>query len=359
MIKISVIIPLYNAARFIEPCLESVCAQSLANIEILCINDGSSDNTAEIIRTWRAREPRIRLLEQKNSGSGAARNLGLRQARGEFVAFMDGDDWYPSANVLESLYSAATENHLGIAGGSFVRHFSDGRVVDTFDGIYSAYTFNRAEKVSFRDYQFDYGYHRFIYSREMLLENQIDFPSYKRFQDPPFFVRAMIASGSFYSLPMQVYAYRKGHQTISWDVEKIEGVLLGLTDDLLISRREDLGRLHRLSYTRFATEFLKLSLPHIKGSHRLYFDLQRLLAAVDPELLRRDAEEGFFTEILTPDFARKAFEGTARPPAPSVPEKPVSQAPAPKAAGSSSEAAAHFSTHVQALLGLIRARKKP
>lgn len=315
MKKISIIIPVYNAATFIGESLESAQKQTLKDVEIICINDGSTDETEAIILQARKKDSRIILLQQKNAGSGAARNHGLSVATGEYITFLDGDDWYPSDTTLETLYEAASKNGVDIAGGSFVRHFSDGRVVKKFDGIYSAYTFERRELVRFADYQFDYGYHRFLYKRAMLEEHRIDFPSYKRFQDPPFFVRAMIAARTFYSIPDFVYAYRKGHQIIKWDPVKVGGAILGLTDNLLMSRAEGLARLHNLTYVRFVTEFLDIILKHAKGSMELYFCLRRFASALDPVLLDGGATGETAFVPLGAEFAWNAYLGKAKAPA--------------------------------------------
>jgi glycosyltransferase involved in cell wall biosynthesis len=320
MKKISIIIPVYNAAAFIGESLESVRKQTLKELEIICINDGSTDKTEAIILEARQKDPRIVLLQQKNAGSGAARNHGLSVATGEYIAFLDGDDWYPEDTTLETLYKAASKNGVDIAGGSFVRHFADGRVMKKFDGIFSAYTFETREIVRFADYQFDYGYHRFLYKRAMLEEHRIDFPSYKRFQDPPFFVRAMIAAKTFYSIPDFVYAYRKGHQVIKWDPVRVEGVILGLTDNLLMSRAEGLLRLHNLTYVRFVTEFLDIILKHTKGSLKLYFCLQRFTSALDPALLDGRAMGDPTFVPLGPDFPWNAYLGKAKSPAKVVSE---------------------------------------
>lgn len=315
MKKISIIIPVYNAAAFIGETLESVRKQTLKELEVICVNDGSTDETESIIAAARGKDSRIILLQQRNAGSGAARNHGLRAAKGEYIAFLDGDDWYPEDTTLEKLYDAASKNNVDIAGGSFVRHFSDGRVVKQFDGIYSAYTFDKNELVRFSDYQFDYGYHRFLYKRAMLEKHQIDFPSYKRFQDPPFFVRAMIAAQTFYSIPDFVYAYRKGHQIIKWDPVKVEGAILGLTDNLLMSRAEGLMRLHNLTYFRFLTEFFKLICEHAKGSMTLYFCIQRFVSALDPTLLGGGVTGEPSFAPLEPDFAWNVYLGKAKAPA--------------------------------------------
>jgi glycosyltransferase involved in cell wall biosynthesis len=95
---VSVIIPAYNAQAFIDKTLASVLAQTYRNLEILVVDDGSSDRTVEIVQKFAAKDQRIRLLQQPNAGVAAARNLGMKSAQGEFIAPIDADDiWYPSA----------------------------------------------------------------------------------------------------------------------------------------------------------------------------------------------------------------------------------------------------------------------
>ena len=104
--RVSVIVPAYNAERHIAACLASLRAQTLADIEILCIDDGSTDATGALIGAQAALDPRVRALHQPNAGVSAARNAGLDAARGEFVAFVDADDSLP-AHALEALWQAA------------------------------------------------------------------------------------------------------------------------------------------------------------------------------------------------------------------------------------------------------------
>ena len=102
MIKVSVVIPVYNAEKYLCECLDSAAGQTLRDVEILCIDDGSTDNSAAVVAQYIKKDPRIRLIRQENSGSGAARNRGIRTARGEYIAFLDADDFYPEAATLES-----------------------------------------------------------------------------------------------------------------------------------------------------------------------------------------------------------------------------------------------------------------
>ena len=175
-IKISVIIPVYNKADYVQECLNTVREQTLKEIEIICVNDGSTDNSAEIIETNIKEDPRVVLINKENGGAASARNKGLENARGEFVIFMDPDDWYPEKDVLETLYNTAKKHNVLICGGSFSEVSEERGLVTTFKGIRSKYTFEENGLIQYKDYQFDYGYHRFIYNLEMKFRNRIRMP---------------------------------------------------------------------------------------------------------------------------------------------------------------------------------------
>ncbi|MCL2811506.1 MAG: glycosyltransferase [Clostridia bacterium] len=105
-VRVSVVIPAYNAEQHIGACFAGLQGQTLADIEILCVNDGSADSTGALIDARAAQDPRIRVLHQANGGVSAARNTGLDMARGEYVAFVDADDHLPP-HGLETLWQAS------------------------------------------------------------------------------------------------------------------------------------------------------------------------------------------------------------------------------------------------------------
>lgn len=92
-ILISVIIPIYNAELYLQKCLDSVVNQTLKDIEVICVDDGSTDNSVDIIKKYMMSDSRIKLFQQSNKGAGAARNYGLKYAIGKYVHFLDSDDW--------------------------------------------------------------------------------------------------------------------------------------------------------------------------------------------------------------------------------------------------------------------------
>lgn len=104
--KVSVIIPCYNARKYLGQCLQSVLAQTLRDIEIICVDDGSSDGTMDILRAYADSDARVRVIAQQNAGAGAARNNGLRHASGEYLSFLDADDFF-EPDMLEKAVAAA------------------------------------------------------------------------------------------------------------------------------------------------------------------------------------------------------------------------------------------------------------
>ena len=100
MVKISVIIPVYNEEDYLNECLDSIVNQSLEDIEIICVDDGSTDNSLNILKSYES-DNRIKIIPKENSGLGASRNVALDIAQGEYIAFMDSDD-YMNLNALEA-----------------------------------------------------------------------------------------------------------------------------------------------------------------------------------------------------------------------------------------------------------------
>lgn len=145
MIKVSIVIPVYNMALFLGECLQSVRGQSLKDLEIICVNDGSTDDSLSVLRKIQTEDCRIKVLDQgANKGVSAARNRGISQARGMYLCFMDPDDKYPDSRVLETMYEAATSHGALICGGCFSDFNSDTGVVTTnYDGDLAGYVFMR------------------------------------------------------------------------------------------------------------------------------------------------------------------------------------------------------------------------
>ena len=113
-IKVSVIMPIYNAHDFLAIAIDSVLAQTLKEIELICVDDGSTDTSLDMLKIYQKMDNRIRIITETNAGPGHARNNGLRRARGKYVAFLDADDFF-EPTMIEKLYTLAEENDLDIA----------------------------------------------------------------------------------------------------------------------------------------------------------------------------------------------------------------------------------------------------
>lgn len=118
---ISVIVPIYNGERFLNQCIESVINQTYKNLEIILINDGSTDGTLEICKEYQKRDRRIKIISQKNSGSVVARMSGLEIATGKYIGFVDADD-YIDLNMYEELHSVIVENKVDFVHSGTIRN---------------------------------------------------------------------------------------------------------------------------------------------------------------------------------------------------------------------------------------------
>lgn len=111
--KVSVIIPCYNIEKYISHCLDSIIHQTEKSIEIICVNDGSTDKTGEILEQYKKKDKRINIIESKNKGVASARNLGIKEATGEYIMFVDGDD-YVDISMINDMYNYASNNNIDV-----------------------------------------------------------------------------------------------------------------------------------------------------------------------------------------------------------------------------------------------------
>lgn len=134
---ISIIVPVYNVEPYLNQCLDSIINQTYKDIEIILIDDGSSDHCGEICEKYAKEDPRIRVFHTVNNGLSAARNLGLKETRGEFVGFVDSDDWI-EPNMYEVLHEKAFEFNADICECNFWFGTSPSNYIDLEDTVYRA-----------------------------------------------------------------------------------------------------------------------------------------------------------------------------------------------------------------------------
>ena len=118
MPKVSIILPVYNVESYLRQCLDSIIMQTLEDIEIICVNDGSTDNSLEILQEYKNKDSRIKIINQENRGQGVARNIALENITGDYIGFVDPDD-YISPNMYKTLYETAIKHNCDIVEESF------------------------------------------------------------------------------------------------------------------------------------------------------------------------------------------------------------------------------------------------
>ena len=262
---ISCITPAYNAAGYLAECLNSLISQSLFNIESLCIDDGSTDDTLTQIESFAFRDSRIHFAEGCHQGAAESRNLALRYAKGEFTFFLDADDTIPDNDIFDLLYRAAKAEHVLVCGGCFSDY--DGNKLRTdYTGVQSGYTFSKNAKIRYSDYQFDYGFTRFIYNRELIIKNKLTFPNRSFYEDPVWFVRVMEQAEEFYGINRITYRYRKNHKPFRSSIfseKDIADLMSGMSEILEIARRHGWNKLADLICTRFLNDYAHYVYPKL------------------------------------------------------------------------------------------------
>ncbi|MBE1444718.1 glycosyltransferase [Paenibacillus sp. OAS669] len=130
-IKVSVIVPVYNAEKYVASCIESLLNQTLQECEFIFVNDGSKDQSGQVIEEYRKKDSRIKLIQQTNQGVSAARNAGLQAAAGAFVGFVDADD-YVDKDMYEVLYSTAVQGDYDVVISNFESEIEGHKVITTY-----------------------------------------------------------------------------------------------------------------------------------------------------------------------------------------------------------------------------------
>lgn len=309
---VSVIIPIYNAEAYLRECLDSVFSQSLENIEAVCVIDGSSDGSLDILRAYRENEGRLTFAFQVNEGAGGARNRGMNLARGNRLAFIDPDDYYPDSDVLSLLHDAAEKNDADICGGSFSTVNPEGEVKDRFVGVQSFYTF---QKEGFRELaidQNDYGWIRFIYRRSFLEKNNIRFPIMQWYEDPVFFKNAADAAGKYYAVPSVAYRYREDFKPANWTVGKARDLLKGIEENLKFAAERNYSRMYTLLVHRLNEDYYEAITQNI-DDYEVLMRLLRIQSMLDPSMINfvRESGQNCFILRALDDMAHQEIGNTA------------------------------------------------
>ena len=211
MPKISVIVPVYNGAEFLRPCVDSILAQSFCDLEIILVDDGSTDESPEICDWYASQDKRVICIHQANAGAAAARNCGLKAAAGEYIAFVDSDDWIDQ-DMYETMVHAAEERNCDLvicdclkeseAGNQIYTHELPGGYYDR-EAMVSRY-FPQLLMPDSMEYPVTISNGLLLIQRKVIEKNLLSFPEGMRFSEDLLF-------GSEVGYYAQSMTYLKGY----------------------------------------------------------------------------------------------------------------------------------------------------
>ena len=212
---VSVIIPIYNAALYLQQCLDTIISQTLTDIEIICINDGSTDNTPQILEKYKKKDSRIKVLHQSNKGAGVARNLGLEHATGDYLSFLDADDFF-DPSLLEEAHKRITEKKADIVIYRIQTYDQNTEKYANAEFAFAREYFTKKDPFSYLDMP-DYIFNSFqnwtwnkMFRREFITENNIRFQPLKRTNDLLFTCTALVLAKRITLLDKILAFYRIG-----------------------------------------------------------------------------------------------------------------------------------------------------
>ncbi len=202
---ISIILPIYNVSDYLDRCLKSVTSQTYSNIEILLINDGSTDSSSKICSDWMKKDNRIIYIEKPNEGLGPTRNLGIKMAKGKYIAFVDSDDWV-AFDYIEKLYYSIKSEDADIAECNFYRVYEYTDQMAYFDVTGSiGKEFTKEEKIKYANVvQWNK-----LTKRELWIDNEIQMPNLPG-EDLAVNALLLLSAKKVVNVPEALYYYRMG-----------------------------------------------------------------------------------------------------------------------------------------------------
>ncbi len=214
-VKVSVIVPVYNVQNYLKECLDSILNQTLKELELICIDDGSTDGSLEILKEYQKKDPRVIVLEQENLGAGAARNKGLKVAKGEFLSFLDSDDIFASG-MLEEAYRRCMQTDAQICIYQVLRYNDKTKKTFYDKGSFKKENAPRKKVFSYRDmpehildsFQ-NWAWNKLI-SHELVKKYDLKFQEIYRTNDFLFVASCMILADRITLLEKKLVYYRVG-----------------------------------------------------------------------------------------------------------------------------------------------------
>lgn len=284
--KVSIIMTTYNVQEHIDESLQSALKQDIADLEVLCIDGHSTDRTLDIIRGFEKKDPRVRLLFQERPGIGAAKNCGIENAQGEYITFLDADDFYLDITALRKMYEVCKSEHVLVCGAFRSSLFIDGHVEKEPLHRNDCKTGMHCVRLQYMERQYDYHFHSYIYERQMIMNSDARFAEVKAYDDTHFFIRAMLLAKEFCVVPIELYRYCC-HPAYNWGMEQANDAILALSDQLQLTKEKGLTTLHWLTLQRINYEYGGIFEKNIlAGDFELLARLIEANAVIDDNIIR-------------------------------------------------------------------------
>ena len=200
--KVSIVIPVYNVEKYIRQCLESVINQTLKDIEIIIVNDGTKDNSMKIVEEYLS-DKRIKIINKENGGLSSARNTGMREAQGKYICFIDSDDFIDSS-MMEELYNKIEKTNSDVVESGILLYDNKTHKVEERKNK----KYNSTEKGSYLWGKYTTEVCNKIYKREFLLKNNIFFEEGMIHEDDLFTIRILFSTNKIEKIEKSFYYYR-------------------------------------------------------------------------------------------------------------------------------------------------------
>ena len=210
MPKVSVIVPVYNVEKYLRQCLDSLVNQTLTDIEIICINDGSTDGSLAILEDYASKDKRIRLISQENQGQGVARNRGIELSTGEYLGFVDPDDWI-ELNMYEEMYSKAKSYDSDIVEAIYNQYYEyskESKIRPNAILLQEDTIFNWKENPDYIFKSTNLSVWNKLYESAFIKNNNIKFANTKLAQDHIFTIKSRIFANKIIFINKPLYNYR-------------------------------------------------------------------------------------------------------------------------------------------------------
>lgn len=211
MVKFSIISPVYNTEIYLEDCIQSVIDQSFTDWEMIFINDGSTDNSLKVLKKYQNIDNRIKIIDKKNEGQGVARNIGLKQAVGDYVLYLDSDDWLEQ-DALSKLYKKFQEDNYDIIFFNVYNYYEKTGLKNIYlfnDCFYRKFKNETFNALKAKDILFQTNGLAFkAYNRKFLVENKIQYSATKYIEDSEFFIKAILYAQKMVCLNELIVNYR-------------------------------------------------------------------------------------------------------------------------------------------------------